>query len=50
LFDQLSFSDNTEMPDAMDLIFQTALECGKSGAVSIIVRFLLIVSFFCDNY
>ncbi|GJN09272.1 hypothetical protein PR202_ga27262 [Eleusine coracana subsp. coracana] len=27
--------DNTEMPDAMDLIFQTALEYGKSGAVSI---------------
>jgi hypothetical protein len=35
LSNQLSFADNTEMPDAMDLIFQTALEYGKSGAVSI---------------
>ncbi|TVU48586.1 hypothetical protein EJB05_08227, partial [Eragrostis curvula] len=26
--------DNTEMPDAMDLIFQTALEYGKSGAAN----------------
>ncbi|CAL4937352.1 unnamed protein product [Urochloa decumbens] len=26
--------DNTEMPDAMDVIFQTALEHGKSGAAN----------------
>jgi len=26
--------DNTEMPDAMDVIFQTALEYGKSGAAN----------------
>ncbi|XP_062216992.1 serine/threonine-protein kinase ATG1a-like isoform X2 [Phragmites australis] len=27
-------NDNTEMPDAMDIIFQTALEYGKSGAAN----------------
>lgn len=32
---QNCFPGNTEMPDAMDVIFQTALEYGKSGAVSI---------------
>ncbi|KAJ1299043.1 hypothetical protein BS78_01G501500 [Paspalum vaginatum] len=26
--------DNTEMPDAVDVIFQSALECGKSGAAN----------------
>lgn len=25
------------MPDAMDVVFQTALEYGKSGAVSVII-------------
>uniref|UniRef100_A0A0A9GW76 Protein kinase domain-containing protein n=1 Tax=Arundo donax TaxID=35708 RepID=A0A0A9GW76_ARUDO len=31
--------DNTEMPDAMDIIFQTALDYGKSGAVSVTIWF-----------
>lgn len=38
------FPGNTEMPDAMDVVFQTALEYGKSGAVSITMRGSLMVS------
>jgi len=40
------FSDNTEMPDAMDVVFQTALEYGKSGAVSSLYGFF---DGFCGN-
>lgn len=38
------FPDNTEMPDAMDVIFQSALEYGKSGAVSISIQVSLFIS------
>ena len=37
------FPDNTEMPDAMDVVFQTALEYGKTGAVSITIWVSLLV-------
>ena len=44
-YNQHCFPDNTEMPDAMDVIFQTALEYGKSGAVSIAIwAYLFILS------
>ena len=45
LYNQHCFPDNTEMPDAMDVIFQTALESGKSGAVSITIFVSLFI--FC---
>ena len=33
----LSFSGNTEVPDAMEMIFQSALALGRKGAVSVLI-------------
>jgi hypothetical protein len=38
------FPDNTEMPDAVEIIFQTALIYGTTGAVSISILGSCMVS------